>query len=267
MIVLFTDFGPGGPYLGQLKAVLYRAQPAVPVIDLMADAPAHDPMSSAYLLAAFVSEFPFGTVFLAVVDPGVGGERRALVLEVDGRWYVGPDNGLFEPIMRRATHARGWEIGWRPDRLSSSFHGRDLFAPIAARLADGEHPWDKPMWHERPWADALPLEAVRRPDWPDELARIVYLDHFGNAVTGIRALALTGPATLAVAGRRLRLARTFSDVPPGAAFWYENANGLAEIAVNQGRADRALDLAIGSAVTIEPASVHRARSGEPSHNA
>ncbi len=251
MILLFTDFGAGGPYLGQMKAVLSAAAPTVPVIDLMTDAPAHDPMSAAYLLAAYASEFPHGAVFLAVVDPGVGGERRAAVAEIDGRWFTGPDNGLFEPLLRRAGHARAWEIVWRPERLSASFHGRDLFAPIAARLAHGEHPWDEPMWQEHPWAAALPLEHLRRFEWPDELARIVYFDHFGNATIGMRASTLAETSVLEVAGRRITRARTFGDVPPGTAFWYENANGLAEIAVNQGRADQLLGAPIGSPVAVE----------------
>lgn len=250
MIVLFTDFGPGGPYLGQVKAVLHNATPAVPVIDLMADAPAHDPRSAAYLLAALVPEFPAGSVFLAVIDPGVGSDRRAAVLEIDGRWFVGPDNGLFEPIIRRAEHARWWEVTWRPKYLSSSFHGRDLFAPIAARLALGEHPWDKPPWREAPWAEPQPLDLARRPDWPDELAQVVYIDHFGNAVTGMRAASLAAGRTLEVAGRRLTRARTFAEAPPGTPFWYENSNGLAEIAVNQGRAERLLNLAVGSPVSV-----------------
>ena len=251
MILLFTDFGAGGPYLGQMKAVLSAAAPTVPVIDLMTDAPAHDPMSAAYLLAAYASEFPHGAVFLAVVDPGVGGERRAAVAEIDGRWFTGPDNGLFEPLLRRAQHARAWEIVWRPERLSASFHGRDLFAPIAARLAHGEHPWDEPMWQEHPWAATLPLERLRRFEWPDELARIVYFDHFGNATIGMRASTLAETSVLEVTGRRITRARTFGDVPPGTAFWYENANGLAEIAVNQGRADQLLGATIGSPVAVE----------------
>jgi len=250
MIVLFTDFGPGGPYLGQLKAVLLDAAPGRPIVDLLDDAPAHDPMSAAYLLAALAGEFPAGTVFLAVVDPGVGGSRRPAVAEIDGRWFVGPDNGLFEPLLRRAQHARCWEIVWRPERLSASFHGRDLFAPVAARIATGEHPWDKPHWHEQPWAEPRPLELLRRPDWPDELARIVYIDRFGNAMTGMRAASLAEDAVFEVAGRRLARARTFGSVPPGTALWYENSSGLAEIAVNQGRADRALGLAVGSPVIL-----------------
>lgn len=248
MIALFTDFGAAGPYLGQVKAVLYNAAPAVPVIDLMSDAPSYDPMASAYLLAALAAEFPRGTVFLAVIDPGVGGARRPAAAEIDGRWYVGPDNGLFEPLLRRAEHARWWEIVWRPERLSSSFHGRDLFAPIAARLALRQRPWQNGTW-----AGAFrrrPLELLRRKDWPDELARIVYIDHFGNAMTGIRAATLPGDAELEIAGRRLRRMGTFGDAPPGQAFWHENSSGLAEIAANQGRADRLLGLAIGSAVTV-----------------
>ena len=101
MIALFTDFGLEGPYIGQVKAVLHAGAPGVPVIDLVADAPAHEPQLAAYLLAALVREFPAGTVFLGVVDPGVGGAREAVIVEADGRLYVGPHNGLFEIVLRR----------------------------------------------------------------------------------------------------------------------------------------------------------------------
>jgi len=137
MIALFTDFGLHGPYTGQMKAVLHQMAPGVPVIDLFANAPVGNPKPSAYLLAAYVTWFPAGTVFLCVVDPGVGGSRPAITLEADERWYVGPGNGLFELVRRRARNARSWDIAWRPERLSASFHGRDLFAPVAASLASG----------------------------------------------------------------------------------------------------------------------------------
>jgi len=239
VIALFTDFGLEGPYTGQMKAVLHRDAPGVPVIDLFADAPAGNPKASAYLLAAYAAWFPSGTIFLSVVDPGVGSERASVMVEADGRWYVGPGNGLFELVLRRASVARCWEITWRPEILSHSFHGRDLFAPVAARLARGEPP-----------AGELRAHAGRRPDWPDDLAEIVYVDHYGNALTGLRAALLPASARLVAAGKSLSRARTFSDVPEGAGFWYENSNGLAEIAVNAGRADRALGLAIGSAVIV-----------------
>jgi len=90
LIVLFTDFGLDGPYTGQMKAVLHQMAPGIPIIDLFADAPVGNPKPSAYLLAAYAAWFAAGTVFLCVVDPGVGGTRPAIILEADGRWYVGP---------------------------------------------------------------------------------------------------------------------------------------------------------------------------------
>jgi S-adenosylmethionine hydrolase len=240
MIVLFTDFGVAGPYLGQMKAVLYRDAPGVPVVDLFADAPAAMPKPSAYLLAAYALWFPPGSVLLAVVDPGVGGSRAAVVVEADGRLYVGPDNGLFELVVRRAKTARSWRISWRPPGLSASFHGRDLFAPVAAQLARGTPPSDR----------LVEGEIGRRADWPDELPEIVYIDHYGNAMTGMRAAAVPRGVRLRVGGRLLAQAQTFSDVPTGEAFWYENGNGLAEVAVNGGWADAALGLAIGSPVGV-----------------
>src|SRR5215831_8997082 len=167
MIVLFTDFGLQGPYTGQMKAVLHRMAPGVPIIDLFADAPAGNPKASAYLLAAYAEWFAAGTTFLCVVDPGVGGTRPPVMLEADGRWYVGPGNGLLELIERRAAKTRSWDIDFKPQRLSASFHGRDLFAPVAAMLARGEPPPGRPRRDD----------ADRRSDWPDDLAEIVYVDH------------------------------------------------------------------------------------------
>ncbi len=241
MIVLFTDFGLAGPYVGQMKAVLLREAGAIPVIDLMADVPAFDPRAGAYLLPAYAAGFPAGCVFLCVVDPGVGGAGPALVLRADGRWFVGPDNGLLALVARRAQEVGAWRITWQPPRLSASFHGRDLFAPVAACLARGEPPPGEPI---------APGGLVGH-DWPDDLAAIVYIDSFGNAMTGLRAAQLGEASRLVVRGKRLQRARTFSAVAPGIAFWYENANGLAEIAVNQGRAERCLGLMVGEAVEIE----------------
>jgi S-adenosyl-L-methionine hydrolase (adenosine-forming) len=240
MIALCTDFGLCGPYTGQMKAVLHEIAPGVPIIDLFADLPAAKPQPAAYLLAAFAPWFPAGTVFLAIVDPGVGGTRAALVVEADHRFYVGPDNGLFELILRRAGDARVSEIVWRPALLSASFHGRDLFAPIAARLVAGG----------LPSGDLRSAEPIRFADWPEELPQIVYLDGYGNAMTGMRAKALPAHARLRVGNRELTRARTFSDAPPGTAFWYENSNGLAEIAVSSGSAEKVLGLAIGTPVAV-----------------
>lgn len=256
MLALFTDFGLDGPYIGQMKAVLYRDAPGVPVIDLLADAPPFQAMAGAYLLAAYGPALPSGTIIVAVVDPGVGSDRETLMLEADGRWYVGPENGLMALVARRAAAARAYPL-WRRDEgnagpISASFHGRDLFAPAAARLARGERPDP---------ASGRPPATVDRPDWPDDLGRIVYIDHYGNAMTGLRADHLPADTVLVVNGRAVRRARTFSDVPVGAAFWYENANGLAEVAVNQGRAGDALGLAPGDAVAVQPSDVSDSRHG------
>ena len=149
MIVLFTDFGLQGPYTGQIKAVLHQMASGVPAIDLFADAPVGNPKASACLLAAYAEWFVATTVFLSVVDPGVGSTRPAIIVEADGRWYVGPGNGLFELVQRRATSTRTWDIDWKPERLSASFHGRDLFAPVAAMLARGEPPPGQPPKAQR----------------------------------------------------------------------------------------------------------------------
>jgi S-adenosylmethionine hydrolase len=240
MIVLFTDFGARGPYMGQMRAVLHRGAPASPIIDLFADAPSYDVRAASYLLAAYATEFPNDTVFLCVVDPGVGGERPAMVLTADDRVFVGPGNGLFEIVARRGARIEAQAITWRPEHLSASFHGRDLFAPAAAALARG---------------DGIAMAAIpdgdwRQPGWPDDLAEVVYLDDFGNAITGLRAAGLKPDQALRVNGQVLARARTFGEVPVGQAFWYENANGLVEIAVNQGNAAQQLGLALGSAVEL-----------------
>ena len=249
MIVLITDFTLAGPYTGQVKAVLSRLSPDTPVIDLFSDLPPFAPQLGAYLIRAYAEEFPAGTVFLCVVDPGVGGNRAAGILKAGGRWFVGPGNGLFEPLIRRSDSGdppRWYDIGHDidrlPQRLSATFHGRDLFAPVAAGLARGDGP-DGPQ---------TPIDCSRRPDWPDDLARIVYFDRFGNALTGIRAAVVAENAVISAGERELTRAKIFSDVPPGEIIWYENSNGLAEIAVNRGSARKILGLELGDAVVIEP---------------
>ena len=239
VIILFTDFGLEGPYIGQVLAVLHRDAPGMPVVNLQADAPTGDPLSSAYLLAAYVSVFPKGSVFLCVVDPGVGGTRLPLAVSADGMWFVAPDNGLLELVMRRSTHVEPFIITWQPLQLSPSFHGRDLFAPVAAFLARGK----------KIQCRAIERASIARIDWPNDLPAIIYIDKFGNGVTGLRATALDMRTTLECCNGSLRWARTFSDVPIGVPFWYENANGLVEIAVNQGRAVDQLGFQIGTYVT------------------
>jgi S-adenosylmethionine hydrolase len=244
MVVLFTDFGLSGPYVGQMKARLYATAPAVPVIDLFSDAPVHNVRACAYLLATYAKAFPEGTVFLAVVDPGVGTEDRPpVVVNCDGRWFVGPGNGLFDMVLRRGQHSELWEITWRPEYLSNSFHGRDLFAPVAAMLATGQQPELHRLTVNLPALTML----------PDELEEIVYIDHFGNLITGIRSASLAVDAQLDYQGQKIPRVNTFADVAMGIPLCYGNANGLLEIAVNQGRAVDYFCAQIGDRVMAAPA--------------
>jgi S-adenosylmethionine hydrolase len=241
MIVLFTDFGADDLYVGQVKARLLQGAPAATaIVDLLHSVPNFDALAGAHLLAAVHRHFPAGTVFFAVIDPGVGSNRAAAVLEADGQWFVGPDNGLLSIVAARAAHARTWRVRWRPDELSTSFHGRDLFAPIAAGIAGGVL--------EAEWLE--PSERLEVAFAADDLARIIYLDHYGNAMTGLRAANVPGSASLEVAGQAIAWARVFSDVAPGTAIWYENSLGLVEIAVNRGSAAARLGLAVGDPVAL-----------------
>ncbi len=240
MIVTFTDFSTHGPYLGQLRLVLAAQAPTIPVVDLISDAPRLQPRAAGHLLAALVAELPPGCVVLAIVDPGVGGDREAVILRAGQRWYVGPDNGLLDVVAARGTGCCWWRIDWRPERLSASFHGRDLFAPVAARLAQVA---------EVPATLGSPVTRSSAHDGGD-LAEAIYVDGFGNVVTGIRSSEFPRSARIMAGSRVVCAATTFSAVPTGHAFWYGNSMGLVEIAVNQGSAARALGLQPGAAITV-----------------
>ena len=242
LIALYTDFGHDGPYLGQMRMVLEREAPGMSVVNLMADAPSFNPRAAAYLLSALRGDLTPGCVVLGVVDPGVGtSERRPVVLRADGRWFVGPDNGLFEIVARSAVDACWWEITWRPGAVSPTFHGRDLFAPVAAAIARG---------------DSVPGEPIRPRhevgDWPEDLAEIIYVDGFGNAMTGLRAQAVAREATVWVGGIGLHFAPTFGAPARRPGFWMENSIGLVEIACDRDHAASRLKLAVGTPVRVSP---------------
>ncbi|TCS61353.1 SAM hydrolase/SAM-dependent halogenase family protein [Varunaivibrio sulfuroxidans] len=263
MIYLFCDFGL--PYTAEMRARIAQRAPGLWAEDLLVDAPAHDPRLSSKVLQGLTRDFPAGSIFVCVIDPGVGGARRPLVVRCDDHWFVGPDNGLFEYPMRAAQKdMQAWEIVWRPRNLSVTFHGRDLFAPVAGRLAKDISDGGGAMGADHnprgvpptPWGCATPGEAVdatgaiRRPDWPDDVFEIVYFDGFGNAFTGVRAKTLKPGGRLIVNGLSIPFHRTFSDVPESAPLVYENAYGMVEIAVNGGSAKDRLSLCLGDAVQL-----------------
>lgn len=241
MITLFTDFGADDIYVAQVKAALLQHAPAGTVItDLLHSVPNFDARAGAHLLAALQAWFPLGTVFLAVVDPGVGSVRDAVVLEADGKWYVGPDNGLLSVVAARAAKARTWRIIWRPEVLSASFHGRDLFAPIAGRLAGGDLPAD----------ETEETQGLQVRLGPEDLSEVIYVDHYGNGLTGLVARNVPPGAVIEVGAHRVAYGRVFADVPAGSAFWYENSVGLLELAVSHGSARDVLGLRIGDPVKV-----------------
>ncbi|NNE37179.1 MAG: SAM-dependent chlorinase/fluorinase [Gammaproteobacteria bacterium] len=240
MIALFTDYGLTGPYLGQVQVALFDLVPRARVISLMVDAPAHNPKASAYLLSAFTGDLPEDTVVFSVIDPGVGSDQhRPVIIRVNNKWYVGPDNGLFDLVCRGADTLQAWEITWQPHKLSNTFHGRDLYAPVSAMLDKG----DPPPGIIYQWQD--------RHHWPDDLKEVIYIDQFGNCMTGIHSAQIPETAKLELCGKTFNHASTFSDVQEGEGFWYVNSSGLVEIAYNQVSAAVQLGVKIHDSIKVQ----------------
>ena len=217
----------------------------MPVIDLISDFPPFRPDLAAYLLPALVRGTPTRTLYLCVVDPGVGTARAIICARVGSAWYLAPDNGLLSPLLRSTRdHVALWRIDWRPAVASATFHGRDIFTPIALQIAAGSLPAAS-----TPIANSADLVGA---ELPATLAAVCYIDHYGNVVSGMRAGEVDQDAVITVGETLIPRARTFADVALGHAFWYENAFGLLEIAVNQGNAAEKLRLRPG-----DPLRFHR----------
>jgi len=239
VIVLFTDFGLRDPYVGQVKARLAEHAPTQTVVDLLHEVPDYNPHAGAHLLAAFASSFPPGSVFLAVVDPGVGTPRNAVVVMAGGRWFVGPDNGLISIVAARNSDTRLWRITWQPEGVGVTFHGRDVFAVIAAEIARGEFP-DAKLTQ----IDKLQVEFDA-----GDLPRVIYIDHFGNAWVGVRNVPTN--ARVSAAGELFKHSESFGFVGKGEGFWFNNSVGLLELAVNRGNAATSFGLKVGDPVQVQ----------------
>ncbi len=236
-IYLFTDFGYDGPYVGQLFAAIRAANQRCEIINLMHDAPAMRPDLAAYLLPAVTEPLPGSAWIVCVVDPGVGSERQAIVVRSRGRTFVGPDNGLLSRLPEIESVER---IDWRPPRISASFHGRDLFAPVAARLAA----------EESVAASGMSVDRMVGAQWHTESAHVIYVDRYGNLMTGLPAKTFNKNRKIDCGGRRVSYAQTFSAVPSGNVFWYENSQGLVELAANGVSASSVLSLAVGDKILV-----------------
>jgi hypothetical protein len=250
IITLTTDFGLRDGYVGAVKGVIARLAEDATLVDLAHDIPRGDVAHAAWVIAQAAPEFPYGAIHIAVVDPGVGGARREVIVDVSGQWYVGPDNGVFSYVADAAYEA--WAIesrSFRGRRVSPTFHGRDVFAHAAAALARGE-----PAALAGPpvrLAGALPWGAR-----PAGQGRVVHVDHYGNLVTDLPAS--EAGAAISIDGNTLPVVRTYSDVPPNVLLAYIGSAGTVEVAVRDGRADTRLDAPRGTLVVpVQPVGPYR----------
>jgi S-adenosylmethionine hydrolase len=251
-VTLTSDFGTGDFYVAAMKAVLIRYCPDARLVDVTHTVPRHDILCGSITLERAVDGFPPGTVHLAVIDPGVGTDRRILVVELNGQTIVCPDNGLVTWAWRRLGPGRAYELAWRPaqlDKVSNTFHGRDIMAPAAGMLARGE-PVDRLA---RVIDDPVLLDVAPAPPEAGTI-RVIHVDHFGNATTNMthEAAKQVQVRAVRVRGRDLgRLRRTYWDVAPGKPLALIGSSGLLEIAVRDGSAVAELGLAVGDPVEVD----------------
>jgi len=243
IITLLTDFGTADGYVGEVKGTLLTLAPGVLLVDVAHNLPAGDVAAGCYVLGRVWRTFPEGTVHLAVVDPGVGSARRALAAEAGGQYFVAPDNGLLSDVLAAAP-ARVVSLTV-PAGASRTFHGRDVFAPAAARLAGGAPLQDLGT----PLSDPVRLEpAALGTDGSDVVGEVIYVDRFGTLVTNLPREHVAPEGRVRIAGHDLPLKATFADVPQGEPVAFIGSGGTLEIAVRDGRADVVLGLSRGTEV-------------------
>lgn len=243
IITLLTDFGTADGYVGEMKGVLAANAPDCSLVDIAHDLAPHDVEGGRLALARYWHRFPVGTVHLAVVDPDVGGARAALAIESEGRFLVGPDNGILSPAMLHPG-ARCVSLAV-PASAAPTFHGRDIFAPAAAKLAQGVALDSLGAVYSDPIVRRTP-EATRRPDGAIA-GTIITIDRFGNLVTN---LVSRHGGTIEVAGQSLMVHRTYGDVGAGEVVALVGSSGLVEIAVRDGSAVSVLGARRGDAIVL-----------------
>lgn len=245
IITLLTDFGTVDGYVAEMKGVILSSSPDVALVDVSHDVPPQDVERARLTLARIWRRFPIGTIHVVVVDPGVGSTRAALCVESDGRYLIGPDNGVLSPSLLHPT-ARAVMLPL-PSAASATFHGRDVFAPCAAALARGEPfeslgpPAVAPIVRRTP-------EPVRTTSGELE-GEVILVDRFGNCITnlfGFRA------GTVTVGLRRISVRHTYADVGVGEAVAVVGSTGFVEIAVRDGSAAAELRIMRGTRVTLTP---------------
>ena len=256
LITLTSDFGWADADVGAMKGVILSIAPSVHLVDLSHDVPPHDIEEGSYLLNSAAAYFPQGAVHLAVVDPGVGSARRPLLVTTPHASFIGPDNGIFSFALDRPG-AQAWVLDrpawWLPQR-GNTFHGRDIFAPVAAHHSQGTpasalgSPIGDPV--------RLPARAAERTPDGAIVGRIVHVDRFGNLISNVPEAWLSGACwQCEIGGRRIDGPRpTYSAVQPGEFVLLVSSNGTAEIAVREGHAARQLGIRAGAQVRLSTCS-------------
>ncbi|MCL6475965.1 MAG: SAM-dependent chlorinase/fluorinase [Firmicutes bacterium] len=260
IITLLTDFGTEDTYVGVMKGVITSICPSAQVIDLTHQVPPQDIATGAFLLDVSVDYFPEGTIHVAVVDPGVGTARKPVALRTAKAFFVGPDNGIFTLVLQRQKLLQAICLDnprYHLPTVSSTFHGRDIFAPVAAHIACGV-PMEElgtPIHH----LQRLPLPRIRV-DWQGIRATVVHIDRFGNAITNLTRdnyeawrtrWDVKEPAVqVAASNTLLPIASTYGDVARGKALALFGSSERLEIAVNGGSAARELALRRGDTIKV-----------------
>lgn len=253
LITLTTDFGLSDPFVGIMKGVIAQRAPGTQVVDVSHGVPPQDVMAGALVVRHAVAYFPRGTVHVAVVDPGVGSTRRPLCIETETMVLVGPDNGLLSlaaslGAIRRVVEPTDERFFLRP--RSATFHGRDVFAPVAAAIASGT-----PVDALGPTRDDFVRLAMPEPVREGRALRgtVIYVDHFGNLVTSIPAAQLpAGDAVVQIGAARIAgVSPSYSAVEPGTLVAVIASWGLLELAVRDGSARERLGASVGDTVTVE----------------
>jgi S-adenosylmethionine hydrolase len=249
-VTLLTDFGLDDPFVGIMKGVMLREAPALRFVDITHEVPPQDVALAELWLDASYRWFPAGSVHLCVVDPGVGTARAALVAIAAGHYFVAPDNGVLSGVLRGAggevRHVDVARLGLHP--RSRTFHGRDIFAPVAALLASGKVAFDA----LGPRCE--PLLAAEQPPIRGEealLGRVVAVDHFGNLITNLPGAWISaGFVRVEVGSRTLRMVSTYAEAEIGECVALISSFDTLEVAVRNGHAARELDVARGASVRV-----------------
>ena len=268
-IILLTDFGSRDGYPGVMKGVILGIAPGTALVDLTHEIAPQDVAGAAWVLHTAWRYFPLGTIFLCVVDPGVGSARRPLALAAGARLFVGPDNGLFSYVLAAAPPDEAVALDdprFHLPHPSATFHGRDIFAPCAAHLARGI-PLGK--LGSAVAVASLVTFTMPRPVWQEDMlhGHVLHVDRFGNLITDVAcalaaALLATPSARLAVAGRDISArAHTFAEGPEGEPFLLADSSGHLAIAVRNGSAAALLGAGRGDEVVAS--GVPHERADEP----